>query len=72
MCTPTKWIVDNPKFLFFVCLGKMFLYLIHFLYLFYKKLFSQSETILTNDNHKILSRLSLIFALFNLFKKYVN
>ena len=50
----------------------MFLYLIHLLYLFYIKLFSQSETIFTNDGHKILSRLSLISALFDLFKKYVN
>ena len=36
-------------------LGKMFLYLIHLLYLFYIKLFSQSETIFTNDEHEILS-----------------
>ena len=46
----------------------MFLYLIHLLYLFYVKLFSQSETIFTNE-HKILSWLSLIFALFDLFKR---
>ena len=39
----------------------MFRYLIHLLYLFYIKLFSQSETIFTNDEHKILSRLSFIF-----------
>ena len=69
---PTKWIVDNPKFVFFVSIGKMSLYLIHLLYLFYIKLFSQSETIFTNDEHKILGRLSLIFALFDLFKNYVN
>ena len=50
----------------------MFLYLIHLLYLFYEKLFSLSETIFTNDEHKILSRLSLISALFDLFEKYVN
>ena len=36
----------------------MFLYLIHLFYLFCSKLFSQSETIFTNDEHKILSRLS--------------
>ena len=50
----------------------MFLYLIHLLYLFYIKLFSQSETIFINDEYKILSRLSLISALFDLFKTYVN
>ena len=50
----------------------MFLYLIHLLYLFYIKLFSQSETIFTNDEHKMLSRLSFIFALFDLFEKYAN
>ena len=58
----------------------MFLYLIHLLYLFYIKSFSRSETIFTNDEHKVLSNdehkvlsmLSLIFALFDLFKKYVN
>ena len=50
----------------------MFLYLIHLLHLFYIKLFSQSETIFTNDEHTILRRLSFIFALFDLFEKYVN
>ena len=43
--------IDDPK-LVFLCLGKMFLYLIHLLYLFYVKLFSQSEIIFTNDEHK--------------------
>ena len=51
----------------FLCLGKMFLYLINLLYLFFIKLFSQSETSFTNDEHKILSRLSFIIALFDLF-----
>ena len=40
--------------------GKMFLYLIHSLHLFYIKLFSQSETIFTNDEHTISRRLSLL------------
>ena len=52
----------------FLCLGKMFLYLIHFLHLFYIKLFSQSEIIFTNNEHAILRRLLFIFALFDLFK----
>ena len=34
----------------------MFIYLIHLLYLFYIELYSQSETIFTNE-HKILSGL---------------
>ena len=50
----------------------MFIYLIHLLYLFYIKLFSQSENMFTNDEHQILSRLSFIFALFDLFERYVN
>ena len=50
----------------------MFLYLIHLLYLFYIQLFSQSETIYTNDEHTILRRLLFIFTLFDLFEKYVN
>ena len=53
-------------------LGKMFLYLIHLLHVFYIKLFSESETIFTNDEQTFLRRLSFIFALFNLFEKYVN
>ena len=36
----------------------MFLYLIHLLYLFYIKLFSLSETIYANDEHKISSNFS--------------
>ena len=51
-------------------LGKMFLYLIHLLHLFYIKLFSQSETIFTNAEHVLM--LSFIFVLFNLFETYVN
>ena len=50
----------------------MFLYFIHLLHLFYMKLFSQSETIFTKDEHTILRRLSFIFALFDLFEKNVN
>ena len=50
----------------------MFQYLINSLHLFYKELFSQSETIFTNDEHAILRRLSVTFALFDLFEKYVN
>ena len=49
----------------------MLLYLIHLLYLFYIKLL-ELETIFSNDEHKILSRLSFIFALFDLFYKYVD
>ena len=33
---------------------------------------SQSEIIFTNDEHTILRGLSFIFALFELFEKYVN
>ena len=54
MSTPTKLIVDNPKLVFFG-FRQMFIYLIHVLYLFYIKLSSESETIFTNDEHKILS-----------------
>ena len=54
MSTPTKWIADNPKMVI-LFIGKMFLYLIHLLHLFYLKLFSQSETIFSNDEHKIFS-----------------
>ena len=65
------WIVDDSK-LVFLWQGKMFLYLIHLLHLFYFKLFFQSETTFTNDEHTILRRLSFIFALFDLFEKHVN
>ena len=57
MSTSKKWIVDDPKLVFFVTISKMFLYLIHLLHLFYIKLFSQSETIFTNDEHTILRRI---------------
>ena len=50
----------------------MFPYLIHLLHLFYIKLFSQSETIFTNDELTILRMISFIFALFDLFEEYVN
>ena len=33
---------------------------------------SQSKVIFTNDEHTILTGLSFIFALFDLFEKYVN
>ena len=49
----------------------MFLYFIHLLDLFYIKLFSQSETIFTNDEPTIFRRLSFIFDLFDIFEKYV-
>ena len=64
------WIVDDSK-LVFLWQG-MFLYLIHLLHLFYIKLFFQSKTTFTNDEHTILRRLSFIFALFDLFEKHVN
>ena len=57
---------------YFVGLGKMFLYLIHLLHLFYIKLISQSETIFTNDEQTILRRLSFNFTLFDQFEMYVN
>ena len=50
----------------------MFQYLIHLFHLFYIKLFSQSETIFTNDEHAILRRLLFIFESFDIFEKYVN
>ena len=72
MSTPTKWIVDVSQHGIFCDYRKMFLYLIHLLDLFYIKLFSQSETIFTNDEHTIFRRLSFIFALLDLFENYVN
>ena len=53
-------------------LGKLFLELNHLLQLFCIKLFSQSETIFTNDEHTILRTFSFIFALFDLFEKYYS
>ena len=46
----------------------MFLYLIHLLHLFSIKLFSQSETIYTNDEHTIFGSFHL-FWLYSIYFK---
>ena len=72
MSTPTKLILDNTKLVFFCGRVKCFYISSTYCIYFTKKLFSQSETIFINDEHKILSWLSLSFALFVLFKNCVN
>ena len=61
------------RFGIFLWLGKIFQYLIHVLDLFsIQLLVSQSETIFTDDEHKILRSFLFIFTLLDLFEKYVN